>query len=326
MPKIPDHGVFPIRPLPVPAPALAASGETTDQPRRRSKPVEDRPYRILVVPPTPGARTRAFNVARWQAAGVASLIALAVFVAGASVSTIVASLRGPDAFAPADELTYLRDQLVAVEDSLSVTRAELADARNARDSAAILAAVAERPRPLVTRARGIGARSSASLPPNAEGLPVIGRIASRFSYARRHPLLKIVRPHLGVDVSAPRGTRITAPAAGRVSFVGRKFAFGLVVEIEHANGVLTRYAHLRTAVVKVGDRVTPGASIATVGSSGLTSGPHLHYEILNNGRAVDPLRFKLPQAVGAVAAPVASPPAPVVQDTAIVAPPETLPE
>jgi murein DD-endopeptidase MepM/ murein hydrolase activator NlpD len=86
-----------------------------------------------------------------------------------------------------------------------------------------------------------------------------------------------------------------APAPGRVSFVGRKFAFGLVVEVTHAEGVVTRYAHLRSAAVKSGDQVTRGETIAAVGSSGLSTGPHLHYEILVQGRQVDPLRFKLPQ-------------------------------
>ena len=126
-------------------------------------------------------------------------------------------------------------------------------------------------------------------------LPVIGAIVSGFSRARTHPLLHITRPHLGVDVSAPAGTPISAPAAGRVSFVGRKFAFGLTVEIEHANGVVTRYAHLRSADVTEGEPVVRGALIGKVGSSGLTTGPHLHYETIVNGRPVDPLRFRMPQ-------------------------------
>jgi murein DD-endopeptidase MepM/ murein hydrolase activator NlpD len=129
-----------------------------------------------------------------------------------------------------------------------------------------------------------------------ENLPVIGAIASRFSRARRHPLLHIVRPPLGVDVAAPRGTQITAPAPGRVSFVGRKFGFGLVIEIVHGNGVKTRYAHCGRALVALGAQVARGMPIATVGTSGLSTGPHLHYEVLVNGRQVDPLRFRMPQA------------------------------
>jgi murein DD-endopeptidase MepM/ murein hydrolase activator NlpD len=143
-----------------------------------------------------------------------------------------------------------------------------------------------------------------------EGLPVIGAIASRFSRARRHPLLHVIRPHLGVDVAAPRGTQITAPAPGRVSFVGRKFGFGLVVEIDHGNGVTTRYAHCGSALVSEGARVQRGVAIATVGTSGLSTGPHLHYEVLVNGRQVDPLRYRIRQPGADSAAATASSPAP----------------
>jgi murein DD-endopeptidase MepM/ murein hydrolase activator NlpD len=139
---------------------------------------------------------------------------------------------------------------------------------------------------------------------------VIGAIASRFSRARRHPLLHVIRPHLGVDVAAPRGTQITAPAPGRVSFVGRKFGFGLVVEIDHGNGVTTRYAHCGSALVSEGARVQRGVAIATVGTSGLSTGPHLHYEVLVNGRQVDPLRYRIRQPGADSAAATASSPAP----------------
>jgi murein DD-endopeptidase MepM/ murein hydrolase activator NlpD len=144
---------------------------------------------------------------------------------------------------------------------------------------------------------------------SVEGLPVIGRVASGFSRSRRHPILHIRRPHLGVDVAAPTGTPISAPAAGRVRFVGRKFGFGLVVEIQHDNRIVTRYAHLKKAMVAVGDQVVRGALIATVGRSGITTGPHLHYEVLVRGRQVDPLRFRIPQATEGDA--TASAPSPV---------------
>ena len=127
-----------------------------------------------------------------------------------------------------------------------------------------------------------------------EGLPVIGRIASTFSYARRHPLLHLIRPHLGVDVAARYGTRITAPADGRVTFVGKRFGYGNVVEMTHANGISTRYAHCSSIVVGEGQDVKRGMLIATVGSTGLTTGPHLHYEVMLNGRQIDPLHFKFP--------------------------------
>jgi murein DD-endopeptidase MepM/ murein hydrolase activator NlpD len=124
-------------------------------------------------------------------------------------------------------------------------------------------------------------------------LPVNGRLASRFTRARRHPILGIWRPHWGLDIAAPSGTRVTAPASGRVRAVHREFAAGLVVEIDHGSGIVTRYLHLRSASVKTGQEVSAGATIATVGSSGLSTGAHLHYEVRVNGRAMDPLRYRL---------------------------------
>ena len=108
-----------------------------------------------------------------------------------------------------------------------------------------------------------------------------------------------------------------------MSFVGRKFGFGLVVEIDHTPGVRTRYAHLTASMVQVGDAVAKGTFIATVGSSGITTGPHLHYEVLVNGRQVDPLRYRLAQP----AAPVGeASTAPAPADTsAVVAPVGNLP-
>jgi murein DD-endopeptidase MepM/ murein hydrolase activator NlpD len=79
--------------------------------------------------------------------------------------------------------------------------------------------------------------------------------------------------------------------------VGRKFGFGIVVEMDHGGGVRTRYAHLTAAMVHVGDDVAKGTFIATVGSTGITTGPHLHFEVLVNGRQVDPLRYRLPQPI-----------------------------
>lgn len=132
---------------------------------------------------------------------------------------------------------------------------------------------------------------AARLPPRDMIMPVAGVISSGFSASRFHPLLAIFRPHTGVDVSAPAGTIIVAPAAGRVSYVGWKFAYGLTIEIEHSGDVVTRYAHCRTARVHAGDRVVTGQAIGTVGSSGLATGPHVHFEVIARGNAVDPIKF-----------------------------------
>ncbi|HEY4067577.1 MAG TPA: M23 family metallopeptidase, partial [Burkholderiaceae bacterium] len=97
--------------------------------------------------------------------------------------------------------------------------------------------------------------------------------------------------HAGLDFAAPLGTTIHAAAGGKVSFAGQKTDFGWVVEIEHGNGLVTRYAHASRLFVKAGDLVLPGDAIAAVGSTGRSTGAHLHFEVLRGGEAVDPRRY-----------------------------------
>jgi murein DD-endopeptidase MepM/ murein hydrolase activator NlpD len=307
---------------------------TEHWPRAKAVPLARRPWQLLLVPPTPGAPTRGFNIARWQARLVLGLGAVLLLIAGAGVTALVIAVRSPDLFATSAEAALLRARLTVVEDSLALARSEL-EAPDDTLAAALLggnlataspaASAARHPKlatpglkPLARRNSRSGSDDDSELTTGGiEGLPVIGAIASRFSRARRHPLLHIIRPHLGVDVAAPRGTPITAPAAGIVSFVGRKFGFGLVVEIDHGNGVTTRYAHCGRALVEEGAHVTHGVPIATVGTSGLSTGPHLHYEVIVNGRQVDPLRYRqlqpVPDSAVVHAAPAPTAPAPVQQ-------------
>nr|MBL8457353.1 M23 family metallopeptidase [Zoogloeaceae bacterium] len=97
--------------------------------------------------------------------------------------------------------------------------------------------------------------------------------------------------HSGVDFNAPRGTPIHASAGGRVIYSGRRSQYGLTVEIEHMAGLVTRYAHASKLHVKVGEVVMPGALIAEVGSTGRSTGPHLHFEILKDGYFVNPAAY-----------------------------------
>ena len=97
--------------------------------------------------------------------------------------------------------------------------------------------------------------------------------------------------HSGLDFAAGHGTAVRAAAGGQVVFAGFKPDFGWLVEIEHGNGLSTRYAHAATLLVKPGQLVTPGDMIATVGSSGRSSGPHLHFEVLRQGEVTDPRRY-----------------------------------
>jgi hypothetical protein len=97
--------------------------------------------------------------------------------------------------------------------------------------------------------------------------------------------------HGGLDFAAPKGSRVRAVAGGVVVFAGRQGAYGNLVEINHGNGYSTRYAHSSANLVAVGDVVRKGDVIATVGSSGRATGPHVHFEVLKDGRSVDPARY-----------------------------------
>jgi murein DD-endopeptidase MepM/ murein hydrolase activator NlpD len=108
---------------------------------------------------------------------------------------------------------------------------------------------------------------------------------------RRDPFRNRIGFHRGIDLAAARGTPIYAPAAGEVVRVGRLGGYGNTVEIDHGNGVVTRYAHLHAYLVKRGETVAPGERIGLMGRSGRTTGVHLHYEVLVDDRHVDPARL-----------------------------------
>jgi murein DD-endopeptidase MepM/ murein hydrolase activator NlpD len=124
-------------------------------------------------------------------------------------------------------------------------------------------------------------------------VPTNGYITSAFSRSRKHPILDRARPHEGVDIAAPHGTPIVSAAKGRVSFVGTNGNYGLMIEVDHGHGVVTRYAHASKTLVKRGQQVARGQSIGLVGETGLAVGPHLHYEVLVNGRATNPRQWFL---------------------------------
>jgi peptidoglycan hydrolase FlgJ len=119
--------------------------------------------------------------------------------------------------------------------------------------------------------------------------PLKGRISSGFGL-RRDPMHGNQRRHHGVDISAPRGAEIAAAAAGTVIFAGKRGGYGNLVEIEHADGRRTRYAHAEKLLVSPGQYVDDGQLIATVGSTGRSTGPHLHFEVTENGAKIDPLQ------------------------------------
>jgi murein DD-endopeptidase MepM/ murein hydrolase activator NlpD len=109
--------------------------------------------------------------------------------------------------------------------------------------------------------------------------------------ARRDPFNGAGAMHAGLDFRGPVGTAILAAAPGRVSFVGSKSGYGNVVEVDHGQGIMTRYAHLSGFTSKVGQKVAAGMQIAKMGSTGRSTGSHLHFEVRLNGVAVNPRRF-----------------------------------
>ncbi len=122
------------------------------------------------------------------------------------------------------------------------------------------------------------------------------RISSVFTSARFHPILERVRPHKGVDFAAPRGTPVRAVASGKVTFAGRQSGYGNIVCIDHPGPYDTAYAHLERIEkgLDQGDRVERGQIIGYVGSTGLATGPHLHFELHKDGEYINPLVAKLP--------------------------------
>ena len=122
-------------------------------------------------------------------------------------------------------------------------------------------------------------------------LPADALLSSSFSKARRHPIHNEVLPHRGIDLSAPKGTPISAAAKGIVTFAGRKTGLGLAVVIDHGYGYETRYGHASEILVRAGQRVSRGDVIALVGNTGLATASHLHYEVHVDGVAVNPLNY-----------------------------------
>lgn len=130
-------------------------------------------------------------------------------------------------------------------------------------------------------------------------MPTMGWLTSRFSRERFHPIHHEARPHQGIDVAAPIGTPIVAPADGRVIDVRTKGTggYGMMLTLDHGGGLVTRYAHCSQILVRVGQRVRRNERIALVGRTGIATAPHLHYEVIRHGRPVDPWTYILPDII-----------------------------
>jgi murein DD-endopeptidase MepM/ murein hydrolase activator NlpD len=121
-------------------------------------------------------------------------------------------------------------------------------------------------------------------------MPARGFITSHYGW-RRHPFKRQSEFHRGLDVANLVGTPVVSTADGQVCFAGWKSGFGRFLEIDHGYGYVTRYGHLSSIMVRVGDRVFRGQTVARVGSSGAATGPHVHYEVLVNGKHTNPKSY-----------------------------------
>jgi len=275
-----------------------------------------RSWTVVVVPSGSAApRTlsiteRAIKRGLWACVAIAGvgLIAVAVMAVRFSNMPLFAALM-----TPADrQLAELRTHMAELRDTIAII-----DKRNEEirllaglpdpDSAVTVAQMPLDVDTLIERANMLSASFAAvstTLSKNNERMsatpsimPTRGWLSSQFSLARFHPILHRTRPHEGIDVAAPYGSSVVAPAAGTVTRISHQTGYGLVLDIDHGNGISTKYAHLSRVLVRNGQRVTRGQPIAAVGNSGLSTGPHLHYEVHVNGKVVDPLTYVLPGAI-----------------------------
>lgn len=138
----------------------------------------------------------------------------------------------------------------------------------------------------------VGGSNQPNAPVNSQGLssPTSGRVSSEFGM-RTHPISGKRKMHSGIDIAAPAGSRVNSMKDGKVIFAGQKGGYGNMIIVDHGNGVTTRYAHLSSINVRQGDSVDAGQKIGGVGSTGNSTGNHLHFEVRENGNAVNPRKY-----------------------------------
>ena len=160
------------------------------------------------------------------------------------------------------------------------------------DSSSVVTFSTQRPRTFTPATRSFSAllavRTSGPVGPLPRFLPVSARLMTSGFGSRMHPILGVQRNHLGVDLAVPSGTPIAATAAGVITYAGWNGGYGLLVSIDHGAGIETRYGHMSRMTVSSGQRVHAGEVLGYVGTTGLTTGPHVHYEVRVNGQAVNP--------------------------------------
>lgn len=124
-----------------------------------------------------------------------------------------------------------------------------------------------------------------------KGWPVKGGWISSYFGERADPIHGRAAHHDGIDIAGKMGSDVIAVASGVITWAGPRFGYGNMVEINHGNGYVTRYAHNQDAMVSIGETIKKGQKIALMGSSGRSTGPHVHFEVMRNGQIVDPMQF-----------------------------------
>ncbi|MGD1855831.1 MAG: murein hydrolase activator EnvC family protein [Leptolyngbyaceae cyanobacterium] len=212
----------------------------------------------------------------------------------AKADSIVKQQQGVEA--QKNSIALLRQQLLARRDQFEAqagqqnqlivrlkenrSALEAAQAQLVRDSESLANLIRQRVAAASGIVRGTGQMS----------FPTAGQITSRFG-SRLHPVLGYRRFHAGIDFGASHGTAIVAADSGKVIFSGWYGGYGNSVIVDHGSGLTTLYAHASRLTVREGQAVSKGQTIAAVGSTGLSTGPHLHFEVRRNGSPVDPLGF-----------------------------------
>jgi murein DD-endopeptidase MepM/ murein hydrolase activator NlpD len=124
-----------------------------------------------------------------------------------------------------------------------------------------------------------------------EGKPVLSGWLSSYYGIRKDPFNGLPSMHKGLDFAGKEGEPVLATGAGIITWSGSRYGYGELVEIDHGGDLVTRYGHNKKVNVKVGDVVTKGQSIAVMGSTGRSTGPHVHYEVIHKGKQQDPLPY-----------------------------------
>lgn len=168
--------------------------------------------------------------------------------------------------------------LKEVQSQVKQFEAEIASLKKESEAIAALLRARQRPQKVVPTGKGVLA------------VPVPGGMTSPFG-SRIHPIFETVRQHTGIDFSGGAGTPVKAAGEGTVAVAGTRGGYGITVILDHGNGLATVYAHLSGVAVTEGAKVTRGQVVGYVGSTGLSTGPHLHFEVRSNGAPVDPMRY-----------------------------------